>query len=743
MKSKASQFIVPSKKRAALICSAAALTALSGRKAWANPGMTNLALDAAAGGNATATATNSDYGSTPNLAIAGTTDGNFGDGTVWYGNSPSSEGTNTSPSTTYNYTVNLGQNDYIDRVQFLPRTDADQNIFGNFSISIYQGVAGPDNTVVPAATPSFSEDYNSGYFGDTFATADPGNSANGGSANGSYGQFVRITRLDNNYWMTFAAMQVVGSPVPMQDTISNDLALNKPVTTSSPAGFGGSISGGNDGNISGDLNAPSSPDFCSSTAGAGQYWQVDLGANTSLSTAELFCRENVNENTTSQFDVEVFNSSMQEVDSVIVNNNESAGNFDHEINLSGVTGEFIRLATTQNQYLSFSELEVFGTSQTEQWASTNSGDWNNIDNWNGGTVPNAVGAEADFFGAISSNQTVFTNAPVTVGTLNFNNSSTYEITGNGSLTLQATSGNAQVIVQQGTHVLDLPVTIASNTNLDVASGATLVVANPITINSGNSIASTGSGTVNFQSIITVDSNASIAFGNSTYANKLSVASSGTASIQGSGNVVEVDSLSNLGTVDITKNELLINYAGQGDPISSIAQELKSGYNNGGWNGTGIISSAAQTTQGGLRYGVGWADGADNVVSGLSSGEIEVKYTLLGDANLDGVVNGSDFSILAANFGLGHTNWDQGNFLFSSSVNGADFAALAANFGQGDNLSAVTVSPADIAALDAFAAANGLLADVPEPVTLGPLALGALAIFARGAVAPALIVEIKT
>src|SRR5271170_5174171 len=113
MKSKAKQFILPATTRAALICSAAALAALSGRKAWANPGMTNLALDAAAGGNATATATNSDYGSTPDMAIDGDADGNFGDGSVWYGNSPSSEGTNTSPSTTYNYTVNLGQNDYI------------------------------------------------------------------------------------------------------------------------------------------------------------------------------------------------------------------------------------------------------------------------------------------------------------------------------------------------------------------------------------------------------------------------------------------------------------------------------------------------------------------------------------------------------------------------------------------------------------------------------------------------------
>ncbi len=182
---------------------------------------------------------------------------------------------------------------------------------------------------------------------------------------------------------------------------------------------------------------------------------------------------------------------------------------------------------------------------------------------------------------------------------------------------------------------------------------------------------------------------------------------------------------NSSKLDLTNNEIIITYSGS-DPISTIFGYLKSGFNNGGWNGTGIISSEAQSLVNGHAYGVGWADGADGAVAGLSSGQIEVRFTLLGDANLDGVVNGSDFSILAANFGLGHTNWDQGNFYFTSSVNGADFAALAANFGQGVTTG---LESADIAALDAFAAANGLTADLPEPAAgalLIAAALGACA-----------------
>ncbi len=88
----------------------------------------------------------------------------------------------------------------------------------------------------------------------------------------------------------------------------------------------------------------------------------------------------------------------------------------------------------------------------------------------------------------------------------------------------------------------------------------------------------------------------------------------------------------------------------------------------------------------MGYGIGWVHRVEgsSAVAGLFSGDIELKYTLLADANLNGAVNGSDFSLLAANFGLGVTNWDQDNSLYGGSVNGFDFSALAANFGQGDS-----------------------------------------------------------
>jgi hypothetical protein len=91
--------------------------------------------------------------------------------------------------------------------------------------------------------------------------------------------------------------------------------------------------------------------------------------------------------------------------------------------------------------------------------------------------------------------------------------------------------------------------------------------------------------------------------------------------------------------------------------------------------------------------------------------------LLGDADLNGVVNGIDFGILAANFQKNVSAWTPGEFNYPNVVNGIDFGSLAANFGKGANTPA-----SDMASLNAFAAANGLLADVPEPTSTGSIAL---------------------
>jgi len=96
-----------------------------------------------------------------------------------------------------------------------------------------------------------------------------------------------------------------------------------------------------------------------------------------------------------------------------------------------------------------------------------------------------------------------------VGTLVFNNTSTYVIAGAGSLTLQAGGGGAQVVVQAGTQEINLPLTIASSTTFNVAAGATLIIGDPLTINAGMTLTQTGGGSVVYRSTVTLQSGAAM------------------------------------------------------------------------------------------------------------------------------------------------------------------------------------------------------------------------------------------
>ena len=148
----------------------------------------------------------------------GNRDGNFGDGSVFYENADPTPG-----ATSYFYQVDLGQNDYINRVQFLPRTDAYQNRLWQLQ---YFDLSGRRHRSTRPPPLRFPRTITAAISASAFATAAPGKAAPGGAN----GRFVQITRLDNNYWLTFAEMEVIGASTPLQNTLSNDIALGKPVT---------------------------------------------------------------------------------------------------------------------------------------------------------------------------------------------------------------------------------------------------------------------------------------------------------------------------------------------------------------------------------------------------------------------------------------------------------------------------------------------------------------------------------
>jgi hypothetical protein len=148
-------------------------------------------------------------------------------------------------------------------------------------------------------------------------------------------------------------------------------------------------------------------------------------------------------------------------------------------------------------------------------------------------------------------------------------------------------------------------------------------------------------------------------------------------------------------LDLGNNTFYINYGDQPDPISLIAADIQSGYNDGAWNGAGIVSSYVATANAsGLSYGVGYADGVDGVVSGLSSGQIELMPTLSGDATLSGSVNFGVFQLMSQNFGSAG-GWDQGDFNYGGTISFGDFQLMSQNFGQSLPASSLPTSPLTI------------------------------------------------
>ena len=97
------------------------------------------------------------------------------------------------------------------------------------------------------------------------------------------------------------------------------------------------------------------------------------------------------------------------------------------------------------------------------------------------------------------------------------------------------------------------------------------------------------------------------------------------------------------------------------------------------------------------------------------------FTLLGDANLDGVVNTEDFTLVSQNLNQNGV-WDQGDFNYDGSVNAEDFTLFA----QSLNQSAVLAAQAGV-----IDRANGIsLTNVPEPACAGIMVMAGLGMFRR-------------
>jgi hypothetical protein len=345
-----------------------------------------------------------------------------------------------------------------------------------------------------------------------------------------------------------------------------------------------------------------------------------------------------------------------------------------------------------------------------------------------------VDAKAVFGVAISSPKTVYSDTAVTVGSLKFDNSHGYQIAGQGSLSIDVSTGAGSIAVLQGTQKINLPFFVKDNTTADISAGATLKISNPMTLVGGATLTKTGDGILSIEAPVSNVAPATIAsaagvtsalmdLGTNTTLN----VSGGTTSLYstqhlaamnvsggtvkigpGTGVVASTNSLSITGSgkVDLQNSKMIVDYTG-----ASVLASVKNAVDSGS------ITTSQSTS--GRAIGYGEASDLFAGPTGTFAGEtvdstsIVMAYTVVGDASLDGTVNSTDFNLLAGHFGqTANSRWTQGDFDGNGKINTIDFNVLAGNFGQ------------------SLPASAALGAVVPEPVSLSVVSFASLLVLGR-------------
>jgi hypothetical protein len=159
-------------------------------------------------------------------------------------------------------------------------------------------------------------------------------------------------------------------------------------------------------------------------------------------------------------------------------------------------------------------------------------------------------------------------------------------------------------------------------------------------------------------------------------------------------------------IDIGNGDLIVPNGGPAG-LASVEAEIKTGANfsNGYWNGSSGITSSAAANDTTMLTAVGvmlnnngnTASPApiytkfDGVATGLN--DVLVMYTYYGDANLDGKIDGSDYSLIDNGY-LNHlTGWSNGDFNDDGVINGSDYTLIDNAFNRQNGIIGLGSTPA--------------------------------------------------
>ncbi len=178
--------------------------------------------------------------------------------------------------------------------------------------------------------------------------------------------------------------------------------------------------------------------------------------------------------------------------------------------------------------------------------------------------------------------------------------------------------------------------------------------------------------------------ARVRFFNSQELSVLSVGAGGEADVQVGGSVVVATSngfgLGTGGVINLNDNAL-IRRSGSGTE-STYRSWIGNGFNGGLWNGSSaaIRSSTAAVTPGrAIGYSTGAASGQSSIFGvPVNPSDLLIRYTVLGDTNLDGTVGFADLLALSQNYS-GSGFWRQGDLNYDGAIGFADLLGLSQNY----------------------------------------------------------------
>jgi hypothetical protein len=191
-----------------------------------------------------------------------------------------------------------------------------------------------------------------------------------------------------------------------------------------------------------------------------------------------------------------------------------------------------------------------------------------------------------------------------------------------------------------------------------------------------------------------------------------------------------------GKLDLGNNDLDV----QSGLLTSFNAAALAGQGSGNWNGSSGLTSAAAFANSSHLTAVGVIQNnqsgsalftASNTFDGVTpgAGDILAKYTYYGDADLNGKVDGTDYSRIDNGYLHGLSGWLNGDFNYDGIVDGSDYTLIDNAYNsQGTVISSEIADPTVSIAAEIGGAST--TSAVPEPVGMGMLAFAGAGLLGR-------------